>query len=514
MATSAELQKELDAAQAALDSGATSYNYKGAKLSLTGLKNIVNSLTTQVKNAKATESKKAKEESAKARATATTKADQARSTKTALARAESKLKTAEEQQRSALASFRRNEITADEYSAYVTQVEQYQAVITAIEGGAQAIPVGYDDVRILTPAAATPAVAGGRPGVTTTTSTATTGTGTTSPVTPTVTPTTSTTGTTVTTSKGKTAPKPPVATQQNWIDALQKFFPSYSDDWLAANAETYFGKDLLDLMIRVSDPKGVYDLTSSAGLERIQQEIRGTNYWQTTISATKNFDQLIDADKQNLITQTKSRIANTYGDLGLTEDTLNQVATTVARTGLTGLGEKQAVYNATFKATSNQAQTGRALSGVDADRIKQLGKAYNFNVTDSQIQSILTGTPEVSTGQVLTEEGLRQRLQKYVKGAMPQIADQIDAGLTLEDIGGNYRRYAAQLLERSEDEIDMFSGPYLKAFGTKESGQLSLSDWISTVKTDPTFGWQYTKTANQQATDIGLTLARAFGKVG
>jgi hypothetical protein len=347
----------------------------------------------------------------------------------------------------------------------------------------------------------------------TTGSTATTGTGTNAPVTATVAPSTAPTGATVTTAKGKKTPKTPVAVQQNWIDALQKFFPSYSDDWLASNAETYFGKDLLDLMIKVSDPKGVYDLTTSAGLERIQQEIRGTNYWQTTISATKNFDQLIDADKQNLITQTKSRIANTYGDIGLTEDALNQVATTVARTGLTGLGEKQAVYNVVFKAGSPQAQTGRALSGVDADRIKQLGKAYNFNVSDSQIQSILTGTPEASTGQVLTEEGLRQRLQKYVKGAMPQIADQIDAGLTLEDIGGNYRRYAAQLLERSEDEIDMFSGPYLKAFGTKESGQLSLSDWISTVKSDPTFGWQYTNQANQQATDIGLSLARAFGKV-
>jgi len=312
----------------------------------------------------------------------------------------------------------------------------------------------------------------------------------------------------------KTTPKTPVAVQQNWIDALQKFFPSYSDDWLASNAETYFGKDLLDLMIRVSDPKGVYDLTTSAGLERIQQEIRGTNYWQTTISATKNFDQLIDADKQNLITQTKSRIANTYGDIGLTEDTLNQVATTVARTGLTGLGEKQAVYNATFKATSSQAQTGRALSGADADRIRNLGRAYNFKVSDAQVQSILTGTPEAGSGQVLTEEGLRQRLQKYARGAMPQLADQIDAGLSLEDIGGNYRRYAADLLERSEDEIDMFSGPYLKAFGSKDGGQLSLSEWVTTVKSDPSFGWQYTKQANQQATDIALSLARAFGKVG
>lgn len=513
MATSAELQKELDAAQAALDSGATSYNYKGAKLSLEGLRNIVNSLTTQVKNAKAAESEKAKGESAKSKAAAATKADQARSTKTALSRAKSKLKTAQEQQRSALARFKRNEITAEEYSGYVNQVEQYQSVITAIEGGAQAIPVGFDDVRVLSPEAAPTAT---KPAGTTTTtgSTATTGTGTVAPVTTTVTPTTAPTGATVTTTKGKTTPKTPVAVQQNWIDALQQFFPSYSDDWLAANAETYFGKDLLDLMIKVSDPKGTYDLSSTAGRERIKQELRGTRYWQTTISATKEFDQLVDADKENLISLTKARIANTYGDIGLTDATLTEVATTVARTGLTGLGEKQAVFNATFKSPVSSAQQGRALSGVDADRIRKIGRAYNFKVTDDQVQSILTGTPEATTGQVLTEEGLRQRLQKFARGAYPQLADQIDAGLSLEDVGANYRRYAADLLERSEDEIDMFSGPYLKAFGTKDGGQLSLSDWVTTVKSDPTFGWQYTKQANQQATDIALSLARAFGKVG
>lgn len=514
MATSAELQKELDAAQAALDSGATSYNYKGAKLSLAGLRNIVNSLTTQVRNAKAAESEKAKGESAKSKVAAATKADQARSTKTALARAENKLKTAQEQQRTALGRFRRNEITAEEYSGYVNQVEQYQSVITAIEGGAQAIPVGFDDVRVLSPEAAPTATKPAGTTTTTTGSTATTGTGTNAPVTPTVTPTTAPTGATVTTTKGKKTPKPPVAVQQNWIDALQQFFPSYSDDWLAANAETYFGKDLLDLMIKVSDPKGTYDLSSTAGRERIKQELRGTKYWQTTISATKEFDQLVDADKENLISLTKARIANTYGDIGLTDATLTEVATTVARTGLTGLGEKQAVYNATFKSPVSSAQTGRALSGVDADRIRKIGRAYNFKVSDDQVQSILTGTPEATTGQVLTEEGLRQRLQKFARGAYPQLADQIDAGLSLEDVGANYRRYAADLLERSEDEIDMFSGPYLKAFGTKDGGQLSLSDWVTTVKSDPTFGWQYTKQANQQATDIGLSLARAFGKVG
>jgi hypothetical protein len=512
MESSAQIQKELDKAISARAAGQTSYTYKGMKYDLTGLnETVIPLIQSSLKAAQEREGKTA--QTAKEAKIVTDR--EKRATRTALARAKSLLKTAQSTQRAQVSRFSSGQITADEYSAYVNKVAEYQAVVDAINGGAQAFAVGANEVRVLAPEAPAPTGAAVPTAVKgTTASTATTGTQTNVPVTTTPKITTTPTGTTTTTTgKGKKTPAPAV-TQQNWVDALQKFFPSYSDDWLASNAETYFGKDLIDLMIRVSDPKGVYDLTTSAGLERIQQEIRGTNYWQTTISATKNFDQLVDADKQNLITQTKSRIANTYGDLGLTEDTLNQVATTVARTGLTGLGEKQAVYNATFKATSNQAQTGRALSGADADRIRKIGRAYNFKVSDDQVQSILTGVPEAGTGQVLTEEGLRQRLQKFARGAMPQLADQIDAGLSLEDIGGNYRRYAADLLERSEDEIDMFSGPYLKAFGSKDGGQLSLSEWVTTVKSDPSFGWQFTKQANQQATDIALSLARAFGKVG
>jgi hypothetical protein len=109
---------------------------------------------------------------------------------------------------------------------------------------------------------------------------------------------------------------------------------------------------------------------------------------------------------------------------------------------------------------------------------------------------------------------LREQLQAKWKGAMPHLRDQFDAGLTLDQIGSSYKSYASQLLEMPEDQINMFEGPYLQAFDNGEGGQLSLSQWIEKVKTDSRFGWQYTKQANQQATDIALTLARAFGKVG
>ena len=166
-----------------------------------------------------------------------------------------------------------------------------------------------------------------------------------------------------------------------------------------------------------------------------------------------------------------------------------------------------------FRQKDKQVGIKSALQSEQANAIRQLGKAYGYQVSDSQIQSILTGTPDVATGQTLTEDSLRQRLRSYVKGAMPHLSDQIDAGLTLEDIGASYKRLASQLLEKDESQIDMFSGPYLRAFGDPKNGQLSLSDWVTTVKSDPTFGWQYTKQANDQATSIGLSLARAFGKV-
>ncbi len=298
-----------------------------------------------------------------------------------------------------------------------------------------------------------------------------------------------------------------------WREALQQFFPSYASTFTMADATNVFGADLINLMVKVSDPKSGYDLNTTQGQERIKAELRGTTYWQTTVEAARKFDQSTTGDQNLLIQQTKNRIASTYGDVNMDEATLIDVSRIVARNGLTGMSEQQAIYNAVFRQKDKQSGIRSALQSEQANAVRQLGKAYGYQVSDSQIQSILTGTPDVATGQTLTEDSLRQRLRAYVKGAMPHLSDQIDAGLTLEDIGASYKRLAGQLLEKDESQIDMFSGPYLRAFGDPKNGQLSLSDWVTTVKSDPTFGWQYTKQANDQATSIGLSLARAFGKV-
>ena len=304
----------------------------------------------------------------------------------------------------------------------------------------------------------------------------------------------------------------------DWQAVLQDQFPGYSKDWLASNATTHFGQDMINLMIEAAKPNGRFmGLTTDASVAAFQKAIKQTTYWQTTETAAKNFDQAIGVDRERIINNKKLEIANSYGDVSFDDATLTQLATNAARLGLTGLGLQQAVYAGALKPGAGGQQTAlasRVLQGADADRIRSIGRAWNTKISDSQVQAILTGKPDPATGIVLTEDALREQLQAKWKGAMPHLRDQFDAGLTLDQIGSSYKTYASQLLEKPEDQINMFEGPYLQAFDNGEGGQLSLSQWIEKVKTDPKFGWQYTKQANQQATDIALTLARAFGKVG
>lgn len=303
----------------------------------------------------------------------------------------------------------------------------------------------------------------------------------------------------------------------DWEAVLQEQFPGYSKDWLAANASTHFGQDMINLMIEASKPNGKYmGLTTDASVAAFQKAIKQTVYWQTTETAAKNFDQALDVDRQRIINNKKLEIANSYGDVSFDDSTLTQIATNAARLGLTGLGLQQAVYAGALKPGAGGSPTalaGRVLQGADADRIRSIGRSWNTKISDAQVQAILTGQPDPATGIVLTEDALREQLQAKWRGALPHLKDQFDAGLSLDQIGSSYKQYAAQLLEKPEDQINMFDGPYLQAFDNGQGSQLSLTQWVEKVKTDPRFGWQYTKQANQQATDVALTLARAFGKV-
>ena len=296
-----------------------------------------------------------------------------------------------------------------------------------------------------------------------------------------------------------------------WIETFNKDYPAYSD-WTTDQVVSYFGQDFVDII----------KSTVESGIEYSDEELKAllksTTYFNSVSDKQYKFDTLRDGEQQALIETSKRAIIDDYGDVGLSATDLAEIAKTAARSGLTGTGLKQTVYQYAFRkggmatAPTSPAMATRALEGSDADAIRKSARAYGYQVSDAEVEAALTGG--MYNGLAVSKDSILEKAQKAAKGKYFHLADQIDAGLSLDDIFSTYKKYAATLLEVDENEIDYLSDPkWADAFGSKETGQLSLTDWTQKIKSDSKFGWQYTKQANDQATDIGLTLARAFGKV-
>jgi hypothetical protein len=295
-----------------------------------------------------------------------------------------------------------------------------------------------------------------------------------------------------------------------WMDEFKKTYTAYSD-WTTNDVIDHFGQDFVDILKEAVNT----EFTD----EEIQARIKGTKYFDAITDSQYRFDGANSAVQNGLIQTAREAIVKDYADVGLTQTDIDEIAKKVARNGLTATGVKQAVYQYAFRkpaaATTPTApgMARNAIEGGDADAIRIAARAYGYNVSDAEMQAALTGG--MYNGVAVTKDSILQKAQKSAKGKYFHLADQIDAGLSLEDIFSGYRNYAADALEIDPNQIDFTKdSKWARAFGTKETGQMSLTDWVTTIKSDPSFGWQFTKQANQQATDIGLTLARAFGKVG
>ena len=296
-----------------------------------------------------------------------------------------------------------------------------------------------------------------------------------------------------------------------WMEIFRTDYPSYSD-WTTSAVTEHFGQDFIDILNTVA--QGTIEYSD----EELKALLRNTKYFTDITDKQYSFDTERKGVQDDLIATARRAITTDYADIGLSETDLADLSKTVARSGLTGTGLKQAVYQYAFRraatapmATDTKMVTN-VLQGADADAIRQSARAYGYPVSDAEVQAALTGG--MYNGVAVSSESILQKAQKLAKGDYFHLSDQIDAGLSLEDIFGNYKRYAANVLELDESQIDFMKDPkWQSAFGTKESGQMGLGDWVTKLKSDESFGWQFTKQANQQATDIGLALARAFGKV-
>ncbi len=323
--------------------------------------------------------------------------------------------------------------------------------------------------------------------------------------------------------KKKTTPRKPAKPKQtpaqstnvpaadaanDYDDVVRAKYPAFA--YLLDNPELY-GPEITALLRRAVEDRWYEN--DDGGLSNLTGAYKATPYYQQNTADARTFDSLGDADKNAQTAKKLQEIRDIIGSAPVPEIALNGLARDAARRNITGKQLETLSFSTVFQ---NTRQGGyeflpaveTALNSGDAEKLKDTARKYFTTVSDKDIEDLLVGRK--------TKDDFNALFKEKAKGAHPHLAGQIDAGLTVEDIASDYKVWAARVLEKPESDIDMTKPEFLASFATStEKGprQLSLSEWINKLRTDAKYGWQYTKTANDEAKAVAYNLVRTFGKV-
>lgn len=309
----------------------------------------------------------------------------------------------------------------------------------------------------------------------------------------------------------------PATKQEDWRSLFVSKFPQYAKiidgGQGEAEARAVFGNELVEIILDIARNPDQYDLTLQSGIDMVLGRVRATPYFENTSNARKEFDSLTAGEQEERVKTARINLAAEFGDYFLTTNELDMLARDIARSNLNGIARNQ--YVASRVGTRARGRDD-VLQTVEADDIRKIAKAYGYRPADldDQIFSAVTGQVYAPTGTVITADTIRAQGAQLAKAAYWHLSPQIDAGLTLDQIFSPYRQRAARMLERSEADISVDDPLFSMALNPDQNGkQMSLADWDRMVRTDQRFGYQYTTQANQDATNLGLSIARMFGGI-
>lgn len=292
----------------------------------------------------------------------------------------------------------------------------------------------------------------------------------------------------------------PVQQFTNWEEAAKELYGGYY-------AIVQSVPELQDLLKRAYDNKW--------SDSRFEYELKQTSWWKQNSSTARDWDlssQLDPATAQQQVENLASRLRNmslTEFGVQLDETQLQKLARDSLRFGWS----EQMVKNAIgLEATRSGQGVGQLASGFLGQGLKATANAYGLKLSDEMLNR---WTSAIATGRE-TKERFQQYAVNTAKNLFPAISAQLDTGLTFQDIVDPFRNVAAQILEINPDSIDFIDPKFARAISNvDQSGQqrmMSFSEWGDYLRTERSFGYEYTSDAQQRAFKVGNDLANLFGR--
>ena len=286
-------------------------------------------------------------------------------------------------------------------------------------------------------------------------------------------------------------------------------------DWEAAAKEEYGGYySIIQSVPEIGRflKKAVKQKWSDA---KFDYELKQTEWYKNNSASERTWDtskQLDPASAQEKIDNRSAFIRETALNLGVNfdDETINKLS----ESSLRGAWDQTTLNNSVgAEASKTTGGMSQLRTGFVGQQLKQTAADYGIQLPD---QTFNTYVNKIAGGQE-TKESFKQYALNTAKSLFPSISTQLDQGLTFGQITDPYRQAAARALEINAETIDFTDPKWTKAINfTTDKGEqrpMNSNEWGNYIRSDRSFGYEYTNEARSRAYQVTSGLANLFGKI-
>lgn len=317
---------------------------------------------------------------------------------------------------------------------------------------------------------------------------------------------------------------------------IQSTLPQYNPNTaVSINSYGYIAalaKDVPDIA-RLMKKYANEDLSSPAVVARLEADIKNTGWYQKHDAGHRSMQILKATDP--------SEYGRQLGEMSKQVSLEAQRQGTVLDPATTAQFSKDALAEGwstqqidKYLAAQYQSEHGTAPGGTGqavgapagapqgAGDIGALQRQFTQQAADYLVpvsdSSVLQWAQKAVAGQV-TADDYTNYLKGQAKSLFPGMAVSIDAGVTPEQYTDPYKQLASQVLQMPADTVNFADPKWNRALfqvdaKTGARTPMSLTDWATTLRQDPTYGYSKTPGARSQAADMTQQILDEFGATG
>lgn len=243
-----------------------------------------------------------------------------------------------------------------------------------------------------------------------------------------------------------------------------------------------------------------------------QAAIRNTRWWKARSDAQRNFDIGVKTDpgewKRRAI-EARVKLQQQAAQMGVTVSAswLTKMANQFVRNGATDqeiAASLASVWHSQFASDQEAASTGTA--GDVVGQLREMASAYGYPLGDDRLNQQVT---DVLAGNKQPKD-YEETYKMWAKKNFAGVADLIDAGQTVADILDPYTQIASQELGKDKAAMLPHDPKWQKALLGANGGPMSLSDWRTTIRTESQYGWDQSRSAQDDAYKLAAGLSQMF----